>query len=244
MAILTSITINDTGFIQLPSGTTAQRLTPSQGMTRSNSDIPTIETYDGTSWKAGREEIGLYYTLYVTTDYFTANGHPANQTAMDGFFSISATVYLGNFGIYYGAINWGDSGQTGAGGVLGPKPVYIPADGFSWQVEGFIYAPETGTYTFGCVGDDAIDVFVNGVNVANFYGGHGTTTSWTGGTTANPVAGINQFSGTINLVAGKFYTFKARMEEGAGGDGIQVGWRKPSDSVISLIPGDFFRIKY
>jgi hypothetical protein len=175
---------------------------------------------------------GLIYQWYNTSSYFTANSHPTTEVAFNNFFRERNTgVTLQVTGLHSGTINWGNGGQAGAGGTAGPKPSYLPNDGFSWIVSGFIYAPETGTYQFGVDGDDAIDVFVDGQNVASWYGGHGFANSWT--------AGSGQVSGTITLEAGKYYPFRARMEEGGGGDGIQVGWRKPSDASIALIPASF-----
>ncbi len=50
MAILKNTVINDTGFITMPNGTTAQRPSPSTGMLRYNSSIGSLEYYNGTSW--------------------------------------------------------------------------------------------------------------------------------------------------------------------------------------------------
>jgi len=51
MAIFKNTTINDTGFIKIPSGTTAQRPgSPTEGMIRYNTSLSTMEYYDGTSW--------------------------------------------------------------------------------------------------------------------------------------------------------------------------------------------------
>jgi len=51
--------INDTGYIQLPSGTIAQRpASPSQGMIRWNSELTTKEYYNGTEWIM----VSPYYT--------------------------------------------------------------------------------------------------------------------------------------------------------------------------------------
>ena len=51
MATLTNLTINDTGFIQMPSGSSAQRPgTPTAGMIRYNTDNSRTELYDGTKW--------------------------------------------------------------------------------------------------------------------------------------------------------------------------------------------------
>jgi hypothetical protein len=52
MATLQSLTINDTGYFTLPSGTTAQRPgSPSAGMIRHNTDTDRQEYYDGTVWR-------------------------------------------------------------------------------------------------------------------------------------------------------------------------------------------------
>lgn len=51
MATLKNTTINDTGYIQLPVGTTAQRpVTPTAGMMRINTSTSSLEFYNGTSW--------------------------------------------------------------------------------------------------------------------------------------------------------------------------------------------------
>ena len=51
MATLKNTTINDTGFITLPTGTTAQRpAIPVAGMTRFNTTLGEVEVYNGTGW--------------------------------------------------------------------------------------------------------------------------------------------------------------------------------------------------
>lgn len=51
MATLKNTTINDTGFLKLPSGTDAQRPgTPEAGMMRWNTTSSGVEVYDGTAW--------------------------------------------------------------------------------------------------------------------------------------------------------------------------------------------------
>lgn len=179
---------------------------------------------------------GLTYTYY--TQGSTTN--PTTEAGLNALFNTatpSPTVTFGGTGTYAETINWGDtSSPSGAGGITKTKPAYLPADNYSWMAEGYIFAPETGTYFFGIDGDDACDIHVSGVNVANSYGGHGFYGTWSGG-----VSGANtQKSGTITLTAGQYYTFRARMQEGGGGDGVQVGWRKPSDAAIALIPSYFF----
>lgn len=51
MATLKNTTVDTTGAIQLPVGTTAQRPTASASQMRYNSTFKTVETYDGTRWR-------------------------------------------------------------------------------------------------------------------------------------------------------------------------------------------------
>lgn len=51
MAILKNVTVNDTGFLEIPTGTTAQRpATPTTGAYRYNTSFNTYEYYDGSAW--------------------------------------------------------------------------------------------------------------------------------------------------------------------------------------------------
>jgi len=51
MATLKNLTVNDTGFIRLPSGTNAQRPgSPTVGMIRYNTDIASNEYWNGSAW--------------------------------------------------------------------------------------------------------------------------------------------------------------------------------------------------
>jgi hypothetical protein len=53
MAQLKNTTVDDTGNLSLPSGTTAQRpATPLQGMIRYNTTLNTTEYYDGAAWRS------------------------------------------------------------------------------------------------------------------------------------------------------------------------------------------------
>jgi hypothetical protein len=66
MAILKSTTINDSGFLGLPAGSTTQRPnSPVEGMTRYNSIVDGIEYYNGTQWifVSGVVQSGLVLSL-------------------------------------------------------------------------------------------------------------------------------------------------------------------------------------
>lgn len=176
---------------------------------------------------------GLTYREYT----LGGTGNPTTEYELDLLFRnilFGSSTFAGS-GIHTTDINWSNNLIIGAGGQTLAKPTYLPANQFSWVVEGYILAPETGTYTFACDGDDAMDVFVNGQNVANFYGPHAFSGVWSG----NP-SYPQQTTGTIDLVAGEYYPFRARMQDGTGDNGMQVGWRKPSDAAIALIPASAF----
>jgi hypothetical protein len=112
-------------------------------------------------------------------------------------------------------LNWSSWGTLSSNGVT------VPNNGeyFSTEVTGTFVPAESGTYTFGINSDDGSDLLINGVLVKSFYGGHG-------------MSGYQY--GTINLVAGTQYTFKARMQEYGGGEGLAVVWKRPSQSTYSL----------
>ena len=88
MATLKNTIINDTGYLTLPIGNTAQRpSSPSQGMMRYNSLTGTPEWYSGTSWvsvtvpSGGSSPItGITYTV---TGTYSANQPPTYQYMND-----------------------------------------------------------------------------------------------------------------------------------------------------------------
>ena len=74
MATFKNTTIDDTGFLQFPSGTTAQRpASPLIGMVRWNTDDEALELYNGTEWAgiASGKLVGTGGTLTVSGGYNT-----------------------------------------------------------------------------------------------------------------------------------------------------------------------------
>jgi hypothetical protein len=58
MALLKNTSINDTGFLKLPNGTTAQRpVSPSTGMIRYNTDLSLLEYWNGAEWKTCEDSL-------------------------------------------------------------------------------------------------------------------------------------------------------------------------------------------
>ena len=82
MATLKNTTVNDTGYLQLPVGTTAQRPnTPTIGYTRVNTTTNSVEIYNGSSWitwlsLAGIEATGGTVQIFGGYKYhvFTSSG--------------------------------------------------------------------------------------------------------------------------------------------------------------------------
>ena len=109
----------------------------------------------------------------------------------------------------------------GSAGVLTTAGATVPNGGdyYSVEVTGTFVPKETGTYTFGVNSDDGGDVLIGGTVVCTYYGGHG-------------MGGYQ--TGTISLTSGTSYTFKARMQEYGGGDGLAVAWKRPSQSSLTL----------
>jgi hypothetical protein len=144
--------------------------------------------------------------------YTSPASHPNNANDFSNYINEANKT---SSGLYNGDIlldwsNWSTLNNSG---------ISIPNGGerFSVEVSGYFCPIESGNYVFTCEGDDAVDLFINGVNVANHYGGHGP-------------AGLGSHSGTINLVQGIKYTFRARMQENGGGEALRVFWRKPSQN--------------
>lgn len=97
----------------------------------------------------------------------------------------------------------------------------VPNNGeyYSVEVTGTFIPQTSGQYSFGINSDDGSDLFIGGNFVVSYYGGHGMS---------GPIYG------NINLTSGVQYTFRARMQEYAGGDGLSVVWRRPGQSTHSL----------
>lgn len=145
------------------------------------------------------------------------SGHPGTQAAMDTVFT-NATGKTTT--VIDTVISWGLATNL--------KPSYLPADAFVFKAEGYIFIPVDGNYTFAIDSDDCSDLFIDGALKVSRYNssGMGVSNNWNS-------------SAVVTLTSG-WHTICVRMEEGSGGDGLGLAWKKPNDSAFSLIdPSNF-----
>lgn len=97
MAILKNTTINDTGYLKIPSGTTTQRPSvPTRGMFRYNTNLNTEEYYNGSQWVSTRSPILVTNSMIkavVTTGMTTTVNQDVN-----GSYVYQGTINLGGCG--------------------------------------------------------------------------------------------------------------------------------------------------
>ena len=149
----------------------------------------------------------LNYTMYANNSAYAYNANDLDNLTSPAY-QTSSGIDMANL-----LINWTNYGQLTAAGIAVPNG----GERFSLVASGYFIPSESGMYTFSSEGDDAVDLFIEGINVVNHYGPHGTNA-------------IGSHTGTITLQAGVKYTFRARMQENGGGEGLLVYWRKPSET--------------
>lgn len=173
----------------------------------------------------------LFYRLYSTS----SSAFPASSAEFESSFTTAANFKLAgyvpltsnvgnlNSSSSYSANLINFSSQTDLKNAINNQSPYsgFNGDGFTVVVSGYFIPKQSGTYTFSIEGDDAVDLFINDQNVVNHYGPHSNST-------------VGTHTGTISLVAGKKYLFRARMQEGGGGEVLQLFWKKPSESSGSV----------
>ena len=155
----------------------------------------------------------LNYTVYNIISN-GAGAYANNATDFVNMFDVTkgATVYASGTAAVNSALldfngRWTASGIPNGGNYTGIK------------IYGYFVPKETGTYSFFINGDDGVDFSLDGSVVTSFYGPHGF--------------GANHY-GTVNLVAGKSYAFMARYQNWGGGWGMDLEWKRPSQSNWSI----------
>jgi hypothetical protein len=101
-------------------------------------------------------------------------------------------------------------------------------DNYGARLQGYIYPPATGDYTFWITGDNGSQFWLStnfdSSNVVMMCEVPGT--QWTGDREWDKFPN-DQKSDTITLEAGQKYYVDVWFKEGSGGDGVAVGWGGP-----------------
>ncbi|MCX7702743.1 MAG: tetratricopeptide repeat protein [Planctomycetota bacterium] len=98
-----------------------------------------------------------------------------------------------------------------------------PSDYYITVYKGFLYAPEDGEYRIATNSDDSSFVFIDGSPVVSWPGVHGASAVW------------GERNGKIELKKG-VHTIEYYHEDGEGAQVCVLGWWKPKDEQVSLIP--------
>lgn len=171
MATLKNLTVNDTGFLRLPSGTTAQRPgSPVAGMVRYNTDLSSNEFYTGSEWiRIEEETVGSTSTGGSIS---TAGGYRIHTfTSGTNTFTPSKTGTVEVLVIAGGGGGHSISGGGGAGGLIYVAGVPV--------ISGTAYPAVVGTGGNGCSSHGANDGTPG--NPSTFGGGNPVGFTATGG---------------------------------------------------------------
>lgn len=120
MAELKNTTFSDSGFLELPSGTTAERpSSPSSGMLRYNTTNNVMEVYDGSNWTTvdGSNLADSTGGVYTTRYYDNGESYEAHVFHQNGTFTP----------VYAGEVDYLIVAGGGAGGADTPAAV-VAAD--------------------------------------------------------------------------------------------------------------------
>ncbi|HET9034247.1 MAG TPA: PilC/PilY family type IV pilus protein [Dokdonella sp.] len=167
--------------------------------TSGNSRVDCV-TSGGSSWEIVPSD--MYQNLSVTTWKRTSgSGSPADKNGMDSLFTGNAVNgNLCGSGVVSVIDRASGNPFSGSNGCTN--------DNFLTKLEGKIIIPVAGTYKFGIDGDDAVDLFIDGIHRVGWYGGHA-------GDRSN--GGLESHSASFLLTAGA-HDIVFRHQEAGGGE--------------------------
>ena len=205
MATLKNTLIDDTGYLQLPSGTTAQRpLSPSAGYTRWNTTEGYMEIYDGTDWKGVSTAASTFNVEYLLVGGGASGGNNHGGGGGAGGYissSLSSVISGSTFTVTVGA--------GGAAATTGGQAGYA---GGTSQVAADIITTISAIGGGGGGGRITTGQTNPGQNGASGGGGAGTNPTTAGSGTSGQ--GFNGGIGSSNSTAGN---------GGGGGGAAEVG---------------------
>ncbi len=159
----------------------------------------TYRTYDATGWKTGQ------YTSPVDHAEFNDLVDTVKTTTHQLGESIESRI-------------------EGFGSNISPHS--SQGDNYAGIFEGYIDVPESGKYTFGIDGDDAIELLIDGQVVVGFYGLHGQ-------------CGFPCETGEISLAQGT-HKIELRFHEATGAEAYHLYWQPPSASSLVKVPASAY----
>ena len=156
---------------------------------------------------------------------------PTTRAEMDNLFNSSnsnTTVYQTGKTNSAKILDWQTASDLSAIGINLPNS----ATYFAIKIQGTFIPLESGNYTFTLESDDSSDLTIDGTPVIGTY-------------LAQAVPALGTHTGTINLTAGKAYTFEVRMQQGSGGFGLRLYWKSPvqnsaPSSYSSVLPASTY----
>ncbi len=89
-------------------------------------------------------------------------------------------------------------------------------------LNGYLDVPEDGTYQFALDGDDAVEVWIDDINVTGWYSPHSA-------------AGSPQYAASIGLERG-YHKLEFRHHERTGDEHFYLYWRVPSSATLVKVP--------
>ena len=102
MAQLVNLTVNDTGYLTLPAGTTAQRPAGQQGAARYNTQTGQEEWHDGATWLelVPTGAVRLFARSSAPDGWLKANGAGLSTTTYANLFSVIGYTWGGSGGTF------------------------------------------------------------------------------------------------------------------------------------------------
>jgi hypothetical protein len=158
---------------------------------------------------------------------------PSSSADMDDVCNTETTgVTVRQTGIYDDRINFHSHAEALVLPFVADRPVVDLTDGttFAVQIDGWLYAEESGSYDFALDSNDAADFVLHSGDVATpvasigWYGAHGCATTGDGYDASGWDA---HTSGTVTLTAG-WYQFRVRLVNVGYGYGVSIAWKTPS----------------
>lgn len=177
---------------------------------------------DGTAQLPRTVDVDVEYAEAGTGLWTRINSSsPTVRRQMDFLFRSFECPFLSG-DIFEDRVAWG-------AGFPDAKPVTLPATGYSWVADGWVYAATAGTYVFAVDGSDAIDLTIRGVYVVSWYGEHAPLGS--GGT-----PDFSVHAGSIALEHGWNRLYLRLESRSPNGGAVALGWKQPGDVAYSIVP--------